>query len=88
MDPQRRRWETADEWPAENRRFYRRKYSAERAFANFISAVRDQVSPQGLPISLLAIVEETMEPERVTLWLKRNQPWPPKTRQQLPSEPR
>jgi hypothetical protein len=52
-----------------DRRFYRRKYDAERALAQFISTAQDEVDLEQLSAALLGVVEETMEPERIELWM-------------------
>ena len=53
-------------------RFYRKKYNAERALAQFAATVRDEVDMDMLTTALMRVVEETMQPERVSLWLRGN----------------
>jgi hypothetical protein len=53
-----------------DRRFYRRKYDAERTLANFATVIRDQIDLNELTTVLLSIVQETMQPEHLSLWLK------------------
>jgi len=54
-----------------DRRFFRRKYSAERALAAFAAIAREQVQFDRLAGVLLDTVEETMQPTHVSLWVAR-----------------
>jgi len=56
-----------------DRRFYRKKYDAEHALAQFAITTRNGVDMDQLNSALLTIVEETMQPENVTLMLKVNE---------------
>ena len=54
-----------------DRRFYRQKYDAEKVIARFSTILRDEVDLEKLSNALLAAVEETMQPERASLWLRQ-----------------
>jgi hypothetical protein len=53
-----------------DRRFNRRKYNAVRTIERFSGRLRDQVDLDTLSAELLATVDETMRPTRVSLWLR------------------
>jgi hypothetical protein len=53
-----------------DRRFFRRKYDAEQTLTRFAAIARDEVDMDKLTVALLDVVEESMQPERVSLWLK------------------
>ena len=53
-----------------DRRFYRRKYDAEHVLAAFSAALRDEVVLEELTNALVNLVQETLQPAQVTLWLK------------------
>jgi hypothetical protein len=53
-----------------DRRFNRRRYDAGRAVEGFATRLREQVDLQALSAELLAVVDQTVEPSRSSLWLR------------------
>jgi hypothetical protein len=53
-----------------DRRFYRRRYDAQQVLAAFAATARDEVDLDALTAELVRTVQETMQPERVTVWLR------------------
>lgn len=55
-----------------DRRFYRRKYDAEQMLVTFASSLRQEVDLEEISRNLIAVIEESLQPERVGIWLKRD----------------
>jgi hypothetical protein len=53
-----------------DRRFYRKKYDAEKIVAAFSAGLRQEVDIEQLSERVLEVVEETLQPESLSLWLK------------------
>lgn len=64
-----------------DRRFYRSKYDAAKTVTAFSSTLRQEVDLEQLREHLLNVVQETLQPAHVTLWLRstqqdrKPQPW-------------
>ena len=54
-----------------DRRFFRKKYDAQQVLAQFALTARDETDLDALTGELVRVVQETMQPERVSVWLKK-----------------
>lgn len=55
-----------------DRRFYRRKYDSRKTVEAFSATLRQQVDLATLTGQLVTVVDETMQPEHVSLWLRES----------------
>jgi hypothetical protein len=55
-------------------RFYRSKYDATRVVAGFSDTLRQEVNLEQLYEYLLAVVQETVQPAYLSLWLRKAGP--------------
>src|SRR3989304_3927145 len=66
-------------------RFYRKKYDAAKTLAAFAATVRDETDLDKLTASLIDVVQETIQPEHVSLWLKPTETRPGRLRSSGPA---
>jgi hypothetical protein len=53
-----------------DRRYYRRRYDAQKVLADFARTARDQVEVEALSAEVARVVQETMQPQVALIWLK------------------
>ncbi len=54
-----------------DRRFYRRNYDAALALAQFAQTARDEVKIDALAADLRQVIQDTMQPQSITIWTKK-----------------
>jgi hypothetical protein len=54
-----------------DRRFYRQKYDASRIIERFSTSLRSEIDLAELSEQVVAVVQETMRPTHVSLWLRK-----------------
>lgn len=53
-----------------DRRFNRKRYDAEKTIEAFAATVRNETDLEALTAELLRVIQETMEPESLSIWLR------------------
>ncbi len=52
-----------------DRRFFRKKYDAQQIMARFANTARDETDMKALTAELVRVVQETLQPEHLSIWL-------------------
>ncbi len=59
---------------AVDRRFYRRRYDAVQALESFSAAARGEMDLETLSAMLVNVLQETLQPDPMSLWLRLDPP--------------
>lgn len=54
-----------------DRRFYRKQYDAQQVLARFGQTARDETNIERLTDELAQVVQESMQPESIMVWIKK-----------------
>jgi hypothetical protein len=57
-----------------DRRFFRKKYDAQQVLVRFAQTVVNETNLDALTAELVRVVQDTLQPERVSIWLKDREP--------------
>jgi hypothetical protein len=55
-----------------DKRFFRRKYDAQKVLAEFAATCRDETDLDKLVTRLTDVIDETLQPEKVSVWFRRS----------------
>ncbi|MBL8046429.1 MAG: hypothetical protein JNL09_07810 [Anaerolineales bacterium] len=53
-----------------DKRFFRKKYDAQKVLAEFAATCRDETDLDKLTARLVEVIDETLQPEKVSVWIK------------------
>ena len=56
-----------------DRRFYRKKYDAQQVLSDFAQTVRDETDLEKLTGRLIQVVQDTLQPTSISVWLDRTE---------------
>jgi hypothetical protein len=54
-----------------DRRFFRKKFDAQQVLAQFAQTARDEVDMEALTAELQHVIQETLQPEQITIWYRQ-----------------